>query len=42
MAFPTVTLDNVESIKGIPSLLGMDFIKRYSMKYDNDFVYLER
>jgi hypothetical protein len=42
ISYPVVTNENAESIKNIPSLLGMDFIQRYSMRYDNYFVYLER
>ncbi len=42
VSHPIVTNENAESIKAIPSLLGIDFLQRYSMRFDNYFVYLER
>lgn len=39
---PTATKENWEIIKSIPSLLGIDFLRRYTIKCDNDFVYLEK
>lgn len=39
---PVVNRENVELIRRIPSLLGIDFLQRYTAKYDNIFVYLER
>lgn len=39
---PIITEANVEVIKSIPSLLGMDFLQRYTIKADNNYMYLER
>jgi transposase-like protein len=42
VSFPTVTEYNAEAIKSIPSLLGMDFLQRYIIKCDNNYMYLDR
>ena len=42
VSLPNVTPDNADLIRNIPSLLGIDFIQRYNMKYDDYYVYLER
>lgn len=42
VSFPNVTQDNAEVIKSIPSLVGMDILQRYSLRCDNNYIYLER
>jgi hypothetical protein len=42
VSFPTVTPENYDMIKQIPSLLGIDFLQRYTIRFDNMFAYLDR
>ena len=42
ISHPSVTVENASIIKNIPSILGIDFLQRYTSKYDNDFIYLDR
>jgi hypothetical protein len=39
---PTITSENYNMIKQIPSLLGIDFLQRYTIRFDNMFAYLDR
>ena len=39
---PEVTIENATTIKNIPSLLGTDFLQRYTIRYDGNLIYLDR
>lgn len=42
ISVPNVRAENYEAIMSIPSLLGIDFLQRYALKFENMFVHLER
>lgn len=39
---PLVTEENKEIIKNIPSLLGMDFLQRYTIRFNDHYIFLEK
>ncbi|MDN5847393.1 MAG: retropepsin-like domain-containing protein [Candidatus Nitrosocosmicus sp.] len=39
---PNVNEQNWEIIKSIPSLLGIDFLSRYTIRCDKNYIYLEK
>lgn len=42
IAYPNLTKENMKSISYVPSLLGIDFLQRYTIKYSDKDVYLEK
>ncbi len=42
IAYPELTEGNIKSISYIPSLLGVDFLQRYTIRHSGNEVYLEK
>jgi hypothetical protein len=42
IAQPEITMKNYRDIMSIPSLLGMDYLRRYSLQFTSDMAILEK